>query len=144
MVKKYFLSLVLYNFFCINYASESKYQILSCTRMIAEKGLFEHCYVKLVKGDRILDSRGFFQDAGSIQEPPHFMFLGKCMEVKSNATIDEWKKVTDVYDKYSPKDYSLTSKNCCSVAYEALKEIIKTVPSNITDANSSIGTTSKS
>lgn len=121
MIKKYVLSLLLCNFFCINYASGDEYHILSCTRPLAEKAVFEHCYVKLVHGNRILDSRGFFQDAGSIQEPSPFMFYGKCMEAKSNATLDDWIKVTNAYDKYAPKDYSVTSKNCCSVAYEALR-----------------------
>lgn len=143
MIKKYVLSLLLCNFFCINYASGDEYHILSCTRPLAEKAVFEHCYVKLVQGNRILDSRGFFQDAGPIQEPSPFMFYGKCMEAKSNATLDDWMKVTNAYDKYAPKDYSVTSKNCCSVAYEALREIMKSVPSNITDANSSIGTRCK-
>lgn len=144
MMKKYIFILALYNFFCVNYAAEDEYHILSCTRPLSEKAIFEHCYVKLVQGNRILDSRGFFQDAGSIQEPSPFMFYGKCMEAKSNATLDDWMKVTNAYDKYDPKDYSATSKNCCSVAYEALSEIMKSVPSNITDANSSIGTRFKS
>lgn len=144
MINKYVLSFMLCNFFTISFASGDEYHILSCTRPIAEKSVLEHCYVKLVQGNKILDSRGFFQDAGSIQEPPLFMFLGKCMEAKADATLEDWMKVTNIYDKYSPKDYSITSRNCCSVAYEALREIMKSIPSNITDANSSIGTRCKS
>lgn len=139
MTKKYIYITLLY-LGCLNASSLEQYHILSCTRPLAEKAFFEHCYVKLVQGNKILDSRGFFQDAGSIQEPSPFMFYGKCMEAKANATLEDWMKVTATYDKYRPEDYRSTSKNCCSVAYESLRKITSSVPSNVTDANSSIGT----
>lgn len=120
----------------------SHHHIIACTRPInKDKNLpafAEHCYVKLVRGTSVVDSRGYFQDVGSVQEDN--IFVGTCTMVKRNASIEDWMKITDSYDKHTPENYSLMSNNCCSVAKEALKLITANVPRNITTANSSIGT----
>lgn len=146
--------LLLCSLFCL-FASEVKvsatdddYCILACTRAI-DKGkpmpsvsCFEHCYVMFTKGTRVLDSRGYFQDVGSAQERNIFEGTHQCNPVRRQASLEEWSKITDVYDKCKREDYSLTSHNCCSVAYEAIKAIVgaNEMPLNIANANSSIGT----
>lgn len=124
------------------------YRILACTRPI-DKGkplipltCFEHCYVKFVKGNSVLDSRGFFQDIGPAQERNIFDGTHTCETVKFNCSPEDWLKVTSVYDKCVSKDYNLASNNCCSVAQRALQTILQAnqMPSNITNVNSSIGT----
>jgi len=126
--------------------SDDDYHILACTRLMSkDKRLpslecFEHCFLKFVKGNSVLDTRGFFQDAGSVQETN--IFVGNCIMAKPKASIEDWGKITDAYDKHKPKDYKLLANNCCSVASEALEAVIgsKNIPKNISNANSSIGT----
>jgi hypothetical protein len=57
------------------------------------------------------------------------IFLGKCTMEKEKATLEDWGKVTGVYDKYEAKHYDLLSHNCCSVAEETTKAIVKKAPS---------------
>jgi len=114
-------------------------QILSCTRVINSKVGFVHCYLKFVRGPNILDSRGFF-DEGSMQEPAQFVHTGNCVIVSNDASEDDWVKITDTYGKYSNQDYHILNRNCCTVAKEAIEAMRCVIPSNIKNANSSIGT----
>ena len=106
---------------------------------------FEHCYVMLTKGTKTLESRGYFQDVGSVQEKDIFGGARECrpiMKGQEERLIEEWSKITSIYDKCRSEDYSVTSHNCCSVAREAIKAVVGTrsIPLNIENANSSIGT----
>ena len=126
-------------------ASSDDVCLLSCTRPLVGKAYFEHCYVMLTKGDRVLDSRGYFGDVGSIREPAPGIFQGKCEEVKRRVTMEEWQKVTETFDRQKASDYRATSHNCCSVTLEAILKALgeKGIPDNATSANSGIGTRSK-
>lgn len=141
-MKKYLFVLNFLTLISATMASSDDVCLLSCTRPLAGKAYFEHCYVMLTKGDQVLDSRGYFGDVGSIREPAPGLFQGKCEEVKRRVTMREWQKVTETFDKQKASDYRATSHNCCSVILEALGE--KGIPDNATSANSGIGTRRKS
>ena len=112
------------------------FEILECARDMVSSRVAEasrsvtnfpaHCYVLFGKRGARLDSRGFFQDAGPTQEPEIVPGMCKCSVVKRipydqpDLARQEWNKITEVYDKYTAKDYDILKKNCCSVAAEAL------------------------
>lgn len=119
-MKKYLFLLNFLTLISVTMASSDDVCLLSCTRPLVGKAYFEHCYVMLTKGDKVLDSRGYFGDVGSIREPAPGLFQGKCEEVKRRVTMEEWQKVTATFDRQKASDYRATSHNCCSVTLEAI------------------------
>lgn len=132
------------------------FQFFECTRSLrsflaqqmgaAQTGPV-HCFVVFSQDGKKMDSRGFFADAGSIQEPDIMEGFVKCRTVKTIPSdqamhaFQEWQKVVQVYDRHRADMYRLTHTNCCSVATEALRQIItgKEVL-DVERANCSIGT----
>lgn len=130
-----------------NEETNDSFLIFACTRPITNKqnGLpeVEHCFIKLVQNEKVIDSRGFFGDVGSVQEPSRYVHEGNCKMVKEISDISEWYRILEYYQKNKTEDYNLTSKNCCTVAKEALEASGFTIPKNIKNANCSVGTQSK-
>jgi hypothetical protein len=130
------------------------FKIFECTRAV--RNFFSercptHCFVAFTENGKKLGSRGFFADAGSIEEPDMSEGFVKCRAVRTfpidqkDAAIAEWGKVVTVYDRYTPEMYKLMHTNCCSVATEAIRQI--TQPDETLDverANCYVGTRIKS
>ena len=139
----------------------SGFQILECTRYIPshlnpdKKGKIgiagpQHCFVIFVRNGKKIDSRGYFADSGSIEEPEVAGFQ-KCRTVKqftgeqAQLASTNWKNVTSVFDSKTPAQYDLTKHNCCSVAAEALRRIVDGKELlDVEKANCSVGTKIKS
>lgn len=124
-----------------------EFTILACTRNIGNKPpnipSAEHCFIKLVHDSTVVDSRGFFSDVGSVQEPVQFFHEGNCKIVKTTFDIRDWDTITSIYEKNKNTEYHLTSRNCCKVAKEAIESLGISIPKNIETANCSVGTKSK-
>lgn len=129
------------------------FDILECTRPIQSMmnnssrsfNCLEHCFVVYAQNGLPKDSRGFFGDVGPQEEGNLMIGNPKCMIVKRFSSeieaLRSWGKVTQTYERYTSKDYSATSKNCCTVASEALRKLVgKDTSLYVDTANSGIGT----
>lgn len=140
-------------FLTILSSTSESFDILECARPIQCRSnnssrsfsCLEHCFVVYAHNGLPKDSRGFFGDVGSQEENNLMLGNPKCRIVKKFTSeieaIKSWKEITQTYDKYTSVDYSVTSRNCCTVASEALRKLVgKDTTLYVEAANSGIGT----
>ncbi|WP_143310354.1 hypothetical protein [Chitinophaga vietnamensis] len=115
--------------------------IYACTRPVQGQGTGScpcHCYLTFVRNGKIVDSRGYFADAGSAKEGDT---SGSCTIVKKKASASDWQKATAVYDKRKASEYDLLTNNCCTAAVEAANSVPGGgAPLRLKTANAGVGT----